>query len=733
VELKEISIGDRIATVRRLPPGEDDVKEYEAFVIGAMLGDGGCIYSDIYWDKVVAIEPMGEAQTFDITMEGEPNFIANDIVVHNSIAYLLPAIHFSVQNGERVVISTNTINLQDQLFKKDIPDIKKILPFDFKASLLKGRTNYICLRRLEAFRHSPNFSSEEMNLLAKILVWLPSTMTGDQAELFIPSAKEGSIWRRVSSDAEACLAERCSFRRKGKCFFYRARRGAESAHLIIVNHALLLADVAVENRVLPDYNYLIVDEAHHLEEACTKQLSFAVDQGGVIGLLSELSQSLGGKRRAGFLADVMGHLRSALPDNIAQKMERFFDDLHEEVDSCERSLYEFFNALALFLEKEEGMEFDIKTLMYSRKVRLTPALRTQPSWAPVEMAWDNLSSHFLAICNGLERLYVELSGLEDYEIQEDFLQELIGYINRVGDLREQMEAIVVKPKPSGIYWAEISAKGGRVSLHAAPLHVGNLIERHIFSPKECVILTSATLQTEGNFDYIRERLWAWDVMEKAVGSPFDYKSSTLLYIPNDIPEPYQPYYQKTVERAIVELCRATGGRTLVLFTSHSQLRATSGAISRPLAEEEIVVYSQGEGISRNQLLERFRSTPRAVLLGTRSFWEGIDVVGPALSCIVIARLPFSVPTDPIFAARSETFEDPFLQYAIPEAILRFRQGFGRLIRSKTDRGVVVVLDKRIITKPYGRAFLNSIPPCTVKIGTLEMLPQETIRWIEGHL
>jgi DNA polymerase-3 subunit epsilon/ATP-dependent DNA helicase DinG len=260
-----------------------------------------------------------------------------------------------------------------------------------------------------------------------------------------------------------------------------------------------------------------------------------------------------------------------------------------------------------------------------------------------------------------------------------------------------------------------------------------LVQKYLFMPKECVVLTSATLRTEGEFDFIRERLSAWEAEEAAVGSPFDYASSTLLYLPTDIPEPYQPYYQKTVEAALIDLCRATRGRTLVLFTSYSQLRNTSKAITRPLAEEEIVVYTQGDGSSRNQLLENFRTTPRAVLLGTRSFWEGIDVVGEALSCLVIARLPFSVPSDPIFAARSETFDDPFGQYALPEAILRLRQGFGRLIRSKTDRGVVVILDKRILTKSYGRAFLDSLPACTVRQGPLAALPQMAAQWIDGEV
>jgi DNA polymerase-3 subunit epsilon/ATP-dependent DNA helicase DinG len=643
-----------------------------------------------------------------------------------SIAYLLPAARFAAQNGQRVVISTNTINLQDQLYGKDIPDLQRILPFEFKAALLKGRSNYICLRRLAGFRHSGPSSLEEMRLLAKILVWLPSTVTGDQAELFMPDYKEQALWGRVCAEAETCLTDRCRYREKGRCFFYRARRDAERAHLIVVNHALLLSDVAVENRVLPDYRYLIVDEAHHLEASTTRQLSFAVRRKRMERLLNGLSQDLGKKRPVGFLADLLIRYRGKVPKEIGEKMERHINSLHGEVEASRRLLYQFFNRLESFLE-----EHSQDRGQYNQRIRLTGGIRVQPAWDNVEIAWDNVSRHLLHIGEGLERLSSGLLGLENYDIpdQEDLSQELLSYTSRIRELYEQMNALIVQPSSGGIYWAEVSARDSEISLHAAPLHVGPLVQKHLFMPKECVILTSATLCTEGEFDFIRERLSAWEADEAAVGSPFDYASSTLLYLPTDIPEPYQPYYQKTVEAALIDLCRATRGRTLGLFTSYSQLRSTSKAIARPLAEEEIVVYTQGSG-SRKQLLENFRTTSRSVLLGTRSFWEGIDVVGQALSCLVIARLPFSVPSDPVFATRSETFDEPFGQYALPEAILRLRQGFGRLIRSKTDRGVVVILDKRILTKSYGRAFLDSLPACTVRRGPIASLPAVAARWID---
>jgi DNA polymerase-3 subunit epsilon/ATP-dependent DNA helicase DinG len=563
-------------------------------------------------------------------------------------------------------------------------------------------------------------------MLAKVLAWLPSTQTGERGELFMPTTAEKVLWSKTSAESETCTLERCRFREKGRCFFYRARRAAERAHLIIVNHALLLSDVAVENRVLPDYRYLIVDEAHHLEDNVTRQLSFHADQWAVERLLNELARPVGTRRYVGFLSDVLTRCRGAIPAKDWATLEGHIHKLQHQIEATQSNIYAFFNVLGDFLEEHSPQRGS-----YDQRLRLTSGLRIQPAWDNIEITWDQLSSQFHQILNNLDILWGGLSELDEYDISdlEGLLQDCIGYMTRLGEVREQINGCIAEPDSGGIYWATVSARDQRVSLHAAPLHVGGLVQKHLFHPKKSVILTSATLTTDNSFEFIRERLNAWDADELAEGSPFDYKNSTLLYVPTDIPEPNQPYYQKTVEQVLLALCRATEGRALVLFTSYYQLRTTAQTIARPLAEEGIVVYQQGKGISRAQLLENFRTTPKAVLMGTRSFWEGVDVVGPALSVLAIARLPFSVPSDPVFAARSETFENPFAQYAIPETILRFRQGFGRLIRTKTDRGIVVVLDKRVLTKSYGPMFLNSLPECTTVRASLTKLPDAAKRWL----
>jgi DNA polymerase-3 subunit epsilon/ATP-dependent DNA helicase DinG len=446
-------------------------------------------------------------------------------------------------------------------------------------------------------------------------------------------------------------------------------------------------------------------------------------------LLGELARPVAVGRYAGFLGEVLARCRGLIPPQDWAVLESHIRRLQREIEAALTAVYAFFHALGEFLREHSPRRGD-----YDQRLRLTSGLRVQPAWTDVEIIWENLSAQLYTILGDLERLCGGLAELEGYDVRdlEGMTQDCLGYLARLTEIRDQINACISEPSSSVIYWASVSARDERVALHAAPLHVGRLVEKHLFLPKETVILTSATLTTDNSFEFIREQLNAWHADELEVGSPFDFQNSTLLCLPTDIPEPGQPYYQKTVEQALIELCRATGGRTLVLFTSYFQLRSTGRVITRPLADAGISVYQQGSGISRVQLLENFRTTSRSVLLGTRSFWEGVDVAGPALSVLVIARLPFSVPDDPIFAARAETFDNPFAEFAIPETILRFRQGFGRLIRTKSDRGAVVVLDRRVLSKSYGPLFLNSLPECEEWRAPVANLPGALRRWLDSQ-
>ncbi|MHB0858921.1 MAG: helicase C-terminal domain-containing protein [Anaerolineae bacterium] len=646
-----------------------------------------------------------------------------------SIAYLLPAIYFAVQNGRRVVISSNTINLQDQLVNKDLPGLQRILPVSFRVAVLKGRNNYVCLRRLAQMRRGHQVTTEEARLLAKVLSWLGQTRTGDRAELLLINS-DLELWTNLQASSETCMGEHCMYRQNGQCFFARARARAERAHLIIVNHALLLSDLALDNRILPEFKYLIVDEAHHLEEQATEQFGINVGRREVYAFLAGISHD-GGDVPGGLLGSVPVLLRDdAVSDSARQVITGVIETLHTNVDSAQRRLYELFNVLAAFVENHADPRG--ASGPYDNTFILTSALRTQPDWSNVEIAWEDLSSPLQQILQDLERLATHVEGLSSQEdaSRDELCQEIKAQHQRAQSMWFGLNRILLEPEADGIYWISLAHRDDEITLCSAPLHVGPILRENLFANVDSVVLTSATLQAENSFRYIEERLGLEDPMELAVGSPFDFKTSVLLYVPKDMPEPNQPHYQKCVEQAIIDLCIATEGRALALFTSNSQLNATYRAIRAPLEQEGIVVFGQGFDGSRRQILDSFRNTPRSVLLGTRSFWEGVDVVGQALSCLIIARLPFAVPSDPVFAARSETFEDPFHQYSLPDSILRFRQGFGRLIRSREDYGMVVVLDRRILTKAYGKAILRSLPPCTARQGPLESLPIVAKRWLD---
>jgi DNA polymerase-3 subunit epsilon/ATP-dependent DNA helicase DinG len=316
------------------------------------------------------------------------------------------------------------------------------------------------------------------------------------------------------------------------------------------------------------------------------------------------------------------------------------------------------------------------------------------------------------------------------EEDDDVISNLSSLYRKLGEVQTNLDGMVFEPRADAIYWIEINPTGKQMSLNAAPLHIGPLMQKFLWHEKSSVILTSATLTTAGEFNYLKGRLNADEAYELSVGSPFDYESSVLLYIANDIPEPMDRNgHQRAIEQGILKLCIATGGKALVLFTSYDQLKRTSHSISPFLSRNGIRIYEQGEGASANTLLENFRADEHAVLFGTRAFWEGVDVPGDALSVLIIVKLPFDVPSDPIVAARAETFDDPFSEFSLPEAILRFRQGFGRLIRTQSDRGVVAIFDRRIMTKRYGKLFIDSLPTCTTKTGPVNDLPQTAVKWL----
>jgi DNA polymerase-3 subunit epsilon/ATP-dependent DNA helicase DinG len=643
--------------------------------------------------------------------------------VGKSFAYLVPAALFSLQNNTRVVVSTNTINLQDQLIQRDLPNLCQALNLDLRFAVLKGRSNYLCPRRLENLRHFGPRTTDEMRVLAKVMIWQMTNQSGDRSELNLTGPAEREVWMRISAEDDACTTETCMKRTGGACPFHRVKTASQSAHVLVVNHALLLSDIATGNKVLPEYSHLIIDEGHHLESATTNALSFKLAQNDLERMTKEIGGSTSG---------VLGHLLTETRDlvrpadfAILQKKVSHTTDMSFRIEQMNR---EFFNMVAEFARMQrEGQPQS----NYAWQLRIVPATRTLQYWDEVEVAWDTLSGTIQMLFHALEEIYTAVTELynEGHENLQDVMADISNVARRLGEAEANVSGMISKPTNGLVYWIEIQPNGNRLSLNAAPLSVAALVEKNIWHEKQSVILTSATLTSHGEFQYLRNTLGADEADEMQLGSPYDYESAALLYIANDIPEPNANGYQQMLDRTIINTAKVTGGRMLVLFTSYAALKKTSQAITGPLAREDIYVYEQGDGASPNALLESFKATERAVLLGTKSFWEGVDVPGEQLSVVMLTKLPFDVPTDPLIAARSEMYEDSFQQYYLPEAILKFRQGFGRLIRTQSDRGIVAILDRRVLTKQYGRLFLESLPQCTARTGPATNLPREAGKWL----
>ena len=657
--------------------------------------------------------------------EGGPLLAEGGTGVGKSLAYLVPALLLALRNGTRVVVSTNTINLQEQLITKDIPRLLEALKgypevdvAEVQVSVLKGRANYLCLQRLQHLRGAASLTPDEARVLAKTLLWLRTTESGDRTELGL-GGSDFRVWRTLCADG----TYQCGS--GGPCFLRAARQRAEAAHLLVINHALLLSDVARGGALLPPYRYLVVDEAHHLEEEATRQFGFRVSQTDLEELVEALSNPRGTAVRVREVALAMDPTAARRRD-----LERLAQQLLITAGYVQERTGTLFQLLYAFLT-QHASDGDRRL-----QLSITTASRIQPAWSDVEIAWERVDGALAEVERTLEDLHLALdtdpaSASADASPSDALLMDFSGHLQTVQALRHSLLSILSQPEEDTVYWLALEGQEGVLTLNAAPLDVGPLLEQELFSQKEAVVLTGATLSIEGSFAHIQQRLGLEEAQECLLGSPFDYHRSVLLYLPRDMPEPTDSGYMPALAQALVELGVALEGRVLALFTSHAALQATRETIRGPLEGVGVGVLGQGVDGSPPQLLRSFMRDARAVLLGTASFWEGVDIPDGLLKGLVLVRLPFNVPTDPLFAARSELYEDGFHQYAVPQAVLRFRQGFGRLIRRQEDRGVVLVLDRRITSRAYGQAFLNSIPPCTVVQGPLREVSGQAVRWIGG--
>ena len=642
-----------------------------------------------------------------------------------SVAYLIPALRFSESTGKRVIVSTRTLNLQDQLLNKDAPlslaatDLPEFNEYqDPTVTVLKGRANYLCVRRFESAISQSSIPRENGLLLAKCAVWMEDTQTGDGSEMNINRKDAISLWRELSSEG----AGLCQFASK-ECYLAKARQKANNASVILTNHALLMADLVSGGAVLPEYSHLVIDEAHHLEDQATAAMGFQINQSSFRELVDRIRPQNANLRSANRL------LQSVVTSASTRTL---LEELFAELTSMSVRLSETSSHTLLLAGNLATLKLQTAARDSERVWRISQDDRDE-TYEPLKLAIEN-TSLLLDESAGCVRKLNDLIHAEQLALPaRDVINELTILISDLLDLRISIAEFADPPSDSSVYWIDGSNVRSGTSLNMAPIGVAQILSHDLFREKSSVVLTSATLSTGGDFDHLCTRLGFIPDEEYRLKSPFDYRASTQTLLVEDISNPGSPKSQHEIIDCIANTAIAAEGRTLALFTSNAAIKATYSVLRAKLRSSNILVLAQGISGTPDRLVRRMREEDRpVVLLGTSSLWEGIDIQGDRLQALILTRLPFEVPTDPVFAARSETYGDSykaFTEYSIPKAVIRFRQGFGRLIRSSTDRGVFVVLDSRIVHRNYGKRFIEGLPDTSIKTCSMKEIGENTKTWL----
>ena len=649
-----------------------------------VFGPGGLIarHHSKYEYRPGQVE-MAEA-VHDAIENGRVALIEAGTGTGKTLAYLIPAL----AAGRRVIVSTATKNLQEQLYKKDIPFLQGIIPRKFRATCMKGRSNYVCLHRLKMADQLPVLQGlEEVDYFDEVRRWAGTTETGDRAEL-VDIPEDISFWPHIDARAETCIGQKCP--EFDACFITRMRQEAMESDVVIVNHHLFFADLALRGgdygAVLPDYSTIIFDEAHELEDVAASYFGSSVSNYRIHDLIqdaekvaitdpeqsSEVTKALArlAQRADTFWLSFRG---DSLDEESARGSSRFYRRPGGAASQDSRFIIE----PGHFIKEDEEGEF-----------HTTPA-----------------GEAYVGLANAIGRLVAGLGLVKDPP------PELDNILRRAELLKFELEFIVTGDDAGFVYWCEKRGRG--IFIHATPIDVSGILEERLFSNIQSAVLTSATMTANNSFEFIKGRLGITNARELIIESHFDYETQAVLYLPARMPDPRAREFLDASVEEIVRILEVTSGRAFVLFTSASSMRETYERV-RHLVDFPLFIQGQG---SKAGLLDRFRSTEGAVLFATASFWQGVDVQGEALSCVIIAKLPFAVPSDPVVAARQKYIDDQggnsFYDYSVPEAIITLKQGLGRLIRSATDRGVLSILDPRIRTKGYGNLFIKSLPPCHI--------------------
>jgi ATP-dependent DNA helicase DinG len=648
---------------------------------GPLAAEDGYEYRDAQQQMAIAV-----GQTLE---RGRRLMVEAGTGVGKSLAYLTPLALWTARTGKRAVVATHTINLQEQLADRDLPTLAGLLGQPIPAAVLKGRNHYISLRRWQRFLDTPDSTGPEPDLAAirfklKVLAWLATSQTGDRAEVYL-AGEEEQLWRKVASDVTDCLGPACANWANARCHMVGARRKAADAAIVVTNHALLLAVNESQGQVLGAYEALVIDEAHQLEAVATEQLGLAV-RGADLALILDRVPATQGSR------------------------------LGADLQRCREAGQRLFGDAKGFMAARLGGEHPA-----NGRIGLSEAVRTDTDFAIVEHA----AVHAVGV---LQRTASALISGAAGTIQA----ELLPQPDRAGDELEHAAAaltglaaaidhVLCRPRAGTVAWIEM--RGEQAELHEAPIDVAGPLAETIFDPAESVVLTSATLSVAGGFDFVRTRVGIGSAADElTLPSPFDYLRQAICILPEDATAYDDPLHDIRMTELIDGIAGRLDGHTLVLFTSYGPLKRVWTLLQDRLEARGIASLAQGLDGTRRQILQSFLADPRTVLLATSSFWEGVDIPGDRLRCVVIDKLPFPVPTDPLVRARSEQLRDPFAEYILPVAVIRLRQGFGRLIRSAADRGAVVLCDPRLRTRQYGVGFLRALPPAPMAVTALDAVP-----------
>ncbi len=656
-----------------------------------------------------------------------------------SLAYLIPAIIWALDNEQPVAISTNTINLQEQLISKDLPLLNQVMDREFHAVLVKGRNNYLCLRRLDSAHREPDlFKNEQSSELAQLHEWATATNVGSRDELtFIPSA---AVWMEVCCEMDQCPRTRCPH--YSRCFFHKARRRAAHADLLVVNHALLLSDLSLRAQtenysaaaVLPPYSRIVFDEAHHLEDAATRNFSIHLSQLSFAYSLNRLVHPR--KPEKGLLPRLLSTLARELPDTLSALYDSLYRHIETAALDCRQlrdDLGETFTS-----QRDRLLQTDEPPTANGFCWRITNQCTETERWLALQKGFAPLIKQCESLSNHLEQLIKTCEQLPEklYEQTSGQLTDIRAMAGRIQGMGSDL-AIVLSAGDSACTWIEITESRGRQKdkilwLNSAPISVAATLKQAVYDRFRSIVFTSATLTVNRQFHYFQQRTGLNLCAERrrqqlSLDSPFDFASQTLVAVPTDIVPPTHQNYAAMLAEQIEQAVIASEGRSFVLFTAYSLLKKLYNELEPSLHARGFNCLYQGQS-ARHLLLKKFRLDQKHILFGTDSFWEGVDVPGQALQQVIITRLPFRVPTEPIQIARSEHLEqmgiDPFMHYTVPQAVLRLKQGFGRLIRHRQDRGVVLILDQRVINKGYSRVFLNSLPPAQRLTGPAHTIQQQ---------